>query len=135
MPDEMDHDVREFYVCTSCWQVFASYPAWEAHANGPFADIDEALDARVTLEPGDAIPAGMRVGEGVCWFPDEELDPAEWTDIEQGDLVYDDEAGRFIGTVGHRDDNLVDIEPPDGRTMSVQRDDFHPKGRYRAIRL
>lgn len=135
MPGEMDHKAREFHLCHSCWQVFSSHPAWKAHANGPFADIYEASEQMTTLEPGDGIPAGVRVGEGMCWHAGGDIDPVEWQDIADGDLVWDDDAERFIGTVAHHDAHQADVEPPDGGSVTLDRDEFHPRGRYRAIRL
>lgn len=123
------------YICTSCWQLFGTLGEWNDHADGPFANFEEARECRVEVDPGKTIPAGVRAGSGKCIFPDEDIDPAEWTDIEQDDIVYDDEAERVVGIVGHRDDETVDVEPLDGGTKTLQRDWFHPDGRYRAIRL
>lgn len=125
----------ELYICTSCFQLFRDHGEWHDHANGPFPDVMEAEKKRVTIGPGEQIPAGVRAASGECWYPHEELDPEAWTDIKQGDMVYNDEAERVIGIVGHKDANLVDVEPLEGGTVTIERGDFQPLGEYRAVRL
>ena len=133
-PQGINETKQKLWFCHSCWQAFATRGAWRYHANGGFDSHDEAEETCTILEAGDAIPAGATVGQRPCSTPGEELDPAEWTDIERSDLVWDDDASRFIGVVGHRDDRTVEIEPPDGGTKRVEREKFTPNGRYRAIR-
>lgn len=123
------------YLCRACWQVFSSYDSWEEHANGPFMDVMEAEKSLQVLDHGEAIPAGVRAGVRKCTHPGEEIDPAEWTDIERGDLVYDNNQERAIGMVGHRDDASVDVELWDGKNRTISREQFVPNERFRAIRL
>lgn len=130
-----DFGEEALHLCTVCWQVFPTFEMWRNHANGPWPDIDSAMPAHETLTPGDAIPGGLRVGNRKCWYPEEEPDPGAELDIEQGDLVYDDEAGRAVGIVGHSDTASVDVEPFDGGTKGIARSRFLPDGRFRAIRL
>jgi hypothetical protein len=134
-PQGINETKQKLWLCHSCWQAFATRAAWKYHANGPFADLYEAEEACTVLEAGDAIPAGATVGQRPCYMRGEELEPAEWTDIERNDLVWDDDNSRFVGVVGHRDDAAVDVEPPDGGTKRIEREKFLPNARYRAIRL
>jgi len=97
--------------------------------------ISAAVSGYVTGKIGETEDDATRRFLRRNGVPDEDIDPAAWTDIEQDDIVYDDEAGRVVGIVGHRDDETVDVEPLDGGTKTLQRDWFHPDGRYRAIRL
>lgn len=131
---DIDPEPR-WYLCTACWQLFAERGRWETHATGPFQSLAEADKCCERVMAGEAIPAGVRFGDRECTPPDPDADTTAWTDIERGDVVYDNEAERVVGTVGHRDDAQVDVEPPDGGTVSISRDDFVPRGRYRAIRL
>lgn len=122
-------------LCLSCWQLFAEYESWYAHADGPFADVDEASEASVTLPPGDPVPAGVRMGSQKCNHPGSEWDTLRWTRIADGDIVYDDESERFVGTVAHHDTTAVEVETPGGESRQLSRSDFVPPGRYRAMRL
>lgn len=131
-PDESD---GKMYLCLVCEQVFAQHEDWKEHADGPWAELGEALDKRHVIRPGDAIPAGCRAGSRKCTYPDEDTDPVEWTDIERGDYVWDVTRGRLIGVVGHRDSERVDVEPFDGGSKGLPRECFEPGGRYRAFRL
>jgi len=123
------------YACAACWQVFRSRAEWREHADGPWEDITKAVDYRIEIGPGESIPAGLRAASGECWYPDEDLGTPAWSDVEQGDLVWDDENDRVVGIVGHRDDKRVDVEPLNGGTKTVPRSEFSPDGLYRAIRL
>lgn len=123
------------YLCTSCWQVFADHDAWHDHADGPFVDLYSAEEAMVELEPGDAIPAGVRTGVRKCRYPGDDEDPVEWTDVREADLVYNDDTDRVIGIVGHRDDDHADVETPDGKVTRVKREEMEPLGPFRVIRL
>jgi len=135
MPEDLDRNTNSVFLCASCLQAFVDYHTWRDHADGPFASVAEAKESLVELEPGEAIPAGARVGEGKCSYPDEDHDPVEWTDIEQGDLVYDQGSGRAVGIVGHRDDQRVDIERFAGGIETCGRGLFAPDARYIAVRV
>lgn len=135
IPKGINEMRQKMWLCHRCWQVFAHSPAWSYHAQFGFSDIEEAEESCTELEVGDAVPAGATVGNKECWSAGDELDPAEWTNIERNDLVWDNEASRFIGVVSHRDARTVEIEPPDSGTKQIKREEFTPDGRYRAIRL
>lgn len=135
MTENTDECESTLYLCKACWQVFSSYETWHEHANGPFADVMEAEKSLQEIEPGSAIPAGVRAGQRKCTHPGEELAAVEWTDIERGDLVYNNESSRAIGMVGHRDDASVDAELWNGKNKTIERGEFIPHGRFRAIRL
>lgn len=135
MGDGSPNPKQTLHLCISCAQVFTSIADWNEHANGPWPDMESASDSRVSIEPGDSVPGGVMVGHRKCTYPDETPDPVEWTDVRQGDLVWDGDAGRPAGIVGHRDDDSVDIEPFSGGTKHVARSKFLPGNRYRAVRM
>lgn len=122
-------------LCLSCNQLFTEYDEWRQHADGPFADVDEARRAAIGLSPGEPVPAGVRMSARKCTFPDEDLDAEEWVPVENGDYVYDEYAKRFVGVVAHHDATALDVETPDGDTVAVDRADCAPPGRYRVVQV
>jgi len=87
------------------------------------------------IEPGETIPAGVRVGEDMCSYPGEDMVPVDWTDVGEDDLLLHHDRRRIVGRVGHRDDDQLDVETPDGGTETIERSEVAPLGPYRVIRL
>lgn len=135
MPDGTGTVEDPLYACTRCRQVYT-----EDHWLGGVSDADEGPtphpdDARLVIRRGDAIPGGFQRAERFGCIPETPDNPAAWTPVEGGALVYDEAAERVAGIVGHFDDQYIDVERLTDGSLRIARANCYGDGRYRIIRL